>query len=212
MQVVRGFIIMGLFVCCASAAWGANSVVIDSQTVCAGATNVTIAVKITNEQELRHVTVPLEIRSVAGGASVSSLKMSWGDRMPLGREHPLGENGFSNQLYAGDCSCAKNERLGYGKLLSSDTLSHPVEKLPIGMLFSRFRMMGQNLKPGSDTTGSFVMTVDIGPKAGTLEIDTTCICPSHTLMFVDTSPSPKGIYPDFKKCVITVEACGSKGK
>ena len=212
MLLVRGFITMGLIVCCACAAWGANSVVMDSQTVCTGAKNVTIAVKITNDKELRHVTVPLEIRSVAGGASVTSLRMSWGDRMPLGREHPLGENGFSNQLYAGDCSCARDKRSGYGKILSSDTLSHAVGTLPIGLLFSRFRMMGQNLTPGADSTGSFLMTVNIGPKAGTLEIDTTCVCPSHTLMFVDTSPNPVGIYPDFKKCVIKVEACADKGK
>lgn len=212
MIVLRGLIVAGLIVCCACAAWGENTVVIDSKTVCAGAKNVTIAVRITNEIELRHVTVPLEIRSVSGGASVNSLKMSWGDRMPIGRGHPLGENGFTNQLHKGGCSCVKEGRQGYGKLVSSDTLSHAVETLPIGALFSRFRMMGENLKPGADKTGSFVLSVDIGPKAGVIEIDTACVCPSHTLMFVDTSPSPRGVYPTFTKGVITVEACEGKGK
>jgi len=207
----RGLALMGLIVCCAASAWGANSVVVDSKTVCTGAKNVTIAVKLTNDSELRHVEVPLEVRSVSGGASVTALKMSWSDRMPGGRETPLGENGFANQFFARDCACAKEKTNGYGtKVASTDTLSHSVEKLPMGLLFSRFRMMGANLQPGTDSSGSFLITLDVGAKAGTIEIDTACVCPSHTLMFVDVSPGPKAIYPEFTKGVITVEACAGK--
>lgn len=212
MSILRGIAATCLLVCSASISWGANTVVVDSKTVCAGAKGVTIGVKITNDREVRHVTVPLEIRSVPGGAFVTSVKMSWGDRMPLGRTHPLGENGFASQFYVRDCPCAKDQVQGYGKIASTDTLAHDVKGETVGLLFSRFRMMGENLKPGQDSTGSFILTVDVGDKAGKFEIDTTCICPSHTLMFVDIAPTPEGVFPTFTKGVITVEACAGKGK
>ena len=212
MSILRGIVVMGMMVLAIPSAWGANTVVVDSKTVCAGAKGVTIAVKITNDRELRHVTVPLEIRSVSGGAFVTSLKMSWSDRMPGGRKTPLGDNGFANQYYVRDCKCGKDQVPGYAKIVFSDTLAHPVKGSPTGLLFSRFRMMGENLKPGQDSTGSFLLTVDVGVKSGVIEVDTACVCPSHTLMFVDVATDPEPIFPKFTKGTITVEACADKGK
>jgi hypothetical protein len=212
MPILRGIAVIGLIGLFSPSAWSANTVAVDSKTVCTGAQGVTIAVKLTNDRELRHVTVPLEVRSLSGGAFITSLKMSWSDRMPAGRKTPLGENSFANQYHERDCVCAKDKVPGYGKIAFSDTLSHAVESAPIGVLFSRFRMMGANLPPGADSGGSIRLTVDIGDKAGGIEVDTACVCPSHTLMFVDVSQTPKPIFPTFTKGVITVEACGDKGK
>jgi hypothetical protein len=200
MSILRGITVVGLIVFSYSSVWGANTVVVDSKTVCTGAKAVTIAVKLTNDRELRHVTVPLEIRTVSGGAFVTSLKMSWSDRMHAGPKAPLGDNKFANQYYVRDCPCGKNQIQGYGKIAFSDTLAHPIKQSPTGMLFSRFRMMGENLKPGEDSTGSFLLT------------DTTCVCPSHTLMFVDLARNSQAIFPTFKKGTITVQACTDKGK
>ena len=212
MSIVRGIAVTTAMVLSLSSAWGANTVTIDSKTVCQGVKGVTVAVRLVNDKELRHVVVPLEIRSVSGGAFITSLRMSWGDRLPRGRKAPLGENAFANQFHLRDCICAKDSVPGYGTISFSDTLSHAVSASPVGGLFSRFRMMGENLKPGADSTGSLLLTIDVGEKAGVIEIDTACVCPSHTLMFVDTSPTPEAVYPIFTKGKITVEACADKGK
>jgi hypothetical protein len=207
MLKLRTLVVTSIVLFVLSPAFAANTVTVDSKTVCTGQKDVTVKVKLVNDRELRHITIPLEVRSVKGGAYVSALRLSWGDRMPVGREEPLGENPFTNQYYVRDCPCGKNKVQGYATIAHADTLKHEIESSPTGILFSRFRMMGKNLLPGADETGSIVMTFDIGSKPGVFEIDTTCICPSHNLMFVESALGPLPIYPKFDKGVITVEAC-----
>jgi hypothetical protein len=211
MSILRGMAIVFTVVLLASAALAENAIVVESKTVCTGAKDVVVHILLSNDAPVRHATLPLEIRSTEGGAGITSLRLSWGDRMPPGRDEPLGENPFTNQYYAKACTCGVNKVVGYGDIASTDTLSHAIKKLPVGALFSRFRMAGKNLDPGADSTGSMLLTMDIGNTPGTIVIDTMCICPSHTTMLVQhgTSP-PKAIYPKFTKGVITVKACGDK--
>lgn len=194
-----------------STAFAENAVVVESKTACTGAKGVTIGVSLTNDVSARHVTIPLEIRSEEGGAFITSLKLNWGGRMPIGRGNPLGDNVFTHQYREKDGTCTRTQKPGYATIAFSDTLAHPVKTNSVGALFSRFRFSGPELPAGKDEgKPSIMMTVDIGSKPGTFVIDTTCICPSHSLMFVYGSEPIEDVIPSFKKGVITVKACSKQ--
>jgi len=186
-----------------------NSVTVESKTVCVGEKGVAIGVSVKNDMSVRHLSVPLEIRSEKDGAFIQNLKIAWGGRLPVGRGLPLADNVFNNQYHKKDCQCLRTTSPGYGTVTHSDTLPHPVAQSPVGMLFSRFRFTGAELAPGRDSTVSSInLTVDIGTKTGTIMIDTTCACPSHTLMFIHGSNPIQQTMPLFTPGVITVKRCG----
>jgi len=184
-----------------------NHVTVESKTVCAGQKGVDVRVLIENAVDIRHVTVPLVVRSGKGDAFVTTIKQSWGDRLPAAKGSPLSEYLITSLYSKRECQCSGTTQTGFGPEFARDTLENAVPGSPLGVLFTRLRMTGANLPAGKDSTGSAIMTFTIGEKAGTFEIDTTCICPSNHLMYVEQVSPPRGVDPGFTKGVITVEAC-----
>lgn len=207
----RALLILVLSVVGLATADAENSVVIESKSVCTGENGVVIGIKLNNDVSVRHLTIPLEIRTEEGDAFISSLKLNWTGRLPVGRGMALSDNVFNLQYRDKDCECTRTKASGFGTTAYSDTLSHPAKASPVGALFSRFRFSGPELAPGRDEDGaSILLTMDIGNKAGTFVIDTTCICPSHALMFVYGTHPVDDLIPSFKKGVITVKKCSAK--
>ena len=184
-----------------------DSITVESKSVCANDESVEIRVRMTNTTEVRHLTVPLEFRTISGGAFVRSVKMSWDERLPPGKTEPLGEFAMTHHYDHKNCGCSNGQTQGYGKVRVSDTLPHSVEVSPYAVMFTRLRLMGGNLLPGRDSIGSMVITLDIDKHAGVFEIDTTCMCPANHLLFVIQDNGPRGINPAFTKGVITVSDC-----
>ena len=78
------FLIALLWAGYATIAIADNSVVVTSKSVAAGETGINIPILLTNDVALRSVVVPLVVQSVASGAFITSLAMSYGDRLPPG--------------------------------------------------------------------------------------------------------------------------------
>lgn len=187
-----------------------NHVTVESKTVCTGQKDAIVRVLVENELEIRHITVPLVIRSAEGGAFINRIQQTWGDRLPAGKNAPLGEYAITTLYSQRECECMKPGEPGFGPDFARDTLPHPVEGSPIAVMATRLRIFGENLKPGQDSTGSIILTMGITDVEGAFEIDTTCVCPGNTLMYVEDSETPQGVYPTFTKGVITVEPCGKQ--
>jgi hypothetical protein len=170
----------------------ANSVVVESKAVGASAANVPIRVLLTNDQDLDALIVPLEIRSVTPGSFITSLRLSYAERLPASGP-PLSSK-TNNQYAAPSSGC-------YTSVSFSDGLTHPVIASPEGVLFYRANGGDGRLTPGSDASGSLVMTVTVTGTLGTFEIDTACITPFH-LNF--TGDSENNFIPSFTKGTITI--------
>jgi len=184
---------------CASGVWAANSVVVESRTLATNAVDCPIHISFSNDAELQGVVVPLVVREVTAGTFVSSLRLSWDDRLHAGG--PLADilytQIFSDPL--GTCRAG-----GFAQpYASNDTLKHAVGASPEGLRFVAIKIFGPYLAPGSDVTGSMVLSVDVTGPAGTFEIDTTCIDPASHLDFV--LATSQAITPSFTKGVITTE-------
>jgi len=178
-----------------------NSVIVTSTTAAPGEQGVTIPVLLTNDASLRGVIVPLVLRQIDPGAFVTSLKLSFGDRMPA--NGALADVRFTNRYDAEDGTCKSNQTGGFATIAFSDTLTHPVNVAPIAVMFARNRIAGQDLAPGADNSGSFILTVDVSNTTGSFEIDSTCANPSNHLLYVTTSTT--AIIPTFTKGTITIE-------
>lgn len=179
---------------------GSGTVVVASISATAGQQGLVIPVRLTNDFPLRGIVMPLALRSVDAGAFVTSLKLSFGDRLPI--DGVLSDIKFTNQLYSEDGACKDNKPGGFGTIATNDTLAHAISGSPVGALFSRQRLIGDNLPSGADNTGSFLMTVDVTSAAGRFEIDTTCVNPSNHLLLV--KPDVSAIIPSFTKGTITI--------
>jgi hypothetical protein len=70
------------------------------------------------------------------------------------------------------------------------------------MMMVRMRILGADLEPGSDVSGSMILTVDVNTVEGRFEIDTTCTDPGNHLLLV--SSDNVGIVPDFTKGLIDI--------
>lgn len=180
-----------------------NSVVVESKAVNVGETNVTVGVKITNDAPLGSLVAPLAIRELSPGAFISSLKVSFGDRLPA-TGGPLIEIPITNQYATNDGTCKATGPSGFGTLTNGDTLIHPVTGSPHGILCSRTKVFSSALAPGSDNTGSIILTFDVSSTPGAFEIDTTCTDPSNHLLFVEDIWPPRPIVPSFTKGVVTI--------
>jgi len=77
-----------------------NHVTVQSKTVCTGQKGVDVRVLIENAVDIRHVTVPLVVRSGKGDAFVTTIRQSWGDRLPTAKGGPLSEKfmGIAQQI------------------------------------------------------------------------------------------------------------------
>ena len=178
-----------------------SAIVVSSVSATRGQQGVTIPVLMTNDIAVRGILLPLVLRSIDAGAYVTSLKLTFGDRLPP--DGLLSDVKFTNQYGSEDGTCKTNQPGGFGTISFRDTLAHAVGGSPVGVFFTRQRIIADDLPPGTDNTGSFLLTVDVTNVAGRFEIDSTCTNPSNHLLFV--TPEIKGVVPSFTKGTITIE-------
>jgi hypothetical protein len=180
-----------------------GSVVVESKSVTPNSVGVSVGIKLSNTVPLRLLVVPLQIREVTPGSFITSLKMTYSDRLAgLASFQPQ-----RNQYASADGSCKQNESGGFSTITFSGGSSHPVASSPEGLMFTWCKDVvgGLSLSSGSDATGSLVLTVDVTETEGTFEIDTTCTDPGNHLIFIQDDPfinTP--ILPSFAKGVITI--------
>jgi len=204
---LRSAIAFLVFSLSATMADAENSITIPSFETLTNTTGVVIPIRMVNDTALQGIVAPMTIRSTTGEAFVTSVKGSFGDRLPSGG--PLSDVSFVNHYAIEDGNCKAGQPGGFGTpSVISDTTAQPVSASPYAILFSRFSTTSQRLTAGADVSGSFLLTVDIGDQAGTFEIDTTCIDPTNHQYWVESGPFIKdGIPATFTKGVITVLAC-----
>jgi hypothetical protein len=88
---------------------------------------------------------------------------------------------------------------GFGAHGTADFIS------PDGALFMRLGFFDPNwLPPGSDVTGSMILTVNVTSTLGTFEIDTICVDPAEHIRLIDEFGAT--IKPSFTKGEITIES------
>lgn len=184
----------------------ANTVLIESKTVAAGAAGVSIGVLLTNDVPLQIIVVPLEIRSVTNSAFITAMAMSFGARL----DTVLTGGIFTTHLGSKAPGCRGNIPSFQDVLYTETDVKHPVLQSPEGALFARTKVQTRALSTGSDITPSLVLTVDVGMAVGTFEIDTTCTVQNNHLYFIGDAPIGQpfeAVVPVFTKGVITVTAC-----
>lgn len=177
-----------------------NSVVVESKSIVGGATGVPIAVSITNDVDLSGLVVPLVAREVTPGSFITSVELSYTDRIdpvPFGVQQ-------TNQYATPDGACPA----GFATVTYPNTqTANAVDGSPEGFLFFTQGLTTAILTAGADATGSLVLKVDVTAVEGTFEIDTACCDPTLHLLFVENDPgTDTPIIPSFTKGVITIAA------
>jgi len=179
-----------------------NSVVVESKTVAAGATEVTIGVFLTNGVAIQNYVIPLELRSISGGAFITRMKRSYpaGTRLD-GKLTLVSIINFYDGSSVGR-NCKGGQPGGYAAYSNNvQDVFFPVVASPVAVLFAR--LGGGYLGAGTDGSNpQMLLTVDIHNSFGTFEIDTTCTDPANHVSFRNMSGIT--IAPAFTKGVITV--------
>jgi len=186
-------------------AFGADNLTVASVPGVVPGGTVTVPVRISNSQSIRSVTVPLIIRQGSGNASVQFVKLSWGDRLPVAPGAPLSSIVINNLFIPPESGTHLFNCIdGFGQFPAyTDTSFNPITVLPVGALFNRHRIFDPDLAPGTDPTGSLLLTLTVGQEEGCIEIDTTCIEPSNHLNYTAGSPSYT-IIPTFQSGEVCV--------
>jgi hypothetical protein len=182
-----------------------NTVVVESKMAFAGQTGVPIGIKLTNLVHLRYVVVPLVARSINPGSFITAVKMSFADRLA----GSLLDDVRSRNQYAdpdGTCNVGGFGTITWCVKSNNPYPSRSVDASPEGFLFVAGTFFsGMEFDPGSDATGSLVLTVDVTSTFGSFEIDTTCTDPANHLEFIQGNPLPNmPIVPAFTKGIITI--------
>jgi hypothetical protein len=181
--------------------WAANSVTVESKTVYAGHAGSQIHIRLVNDFPVSGIDLPLIIREVSPGAFVTSLQLTFGDRLTLPGGPLRGVRG-TWQIADTTGKCGFNGESWDPDYI--DTLPHPVAGAPMDIRFVRAKSFDEDLAPGQDNSGSFILTADIGATPGQFEIDTTCVLFSHLVFAV---PSGQNFLPSFTKGTITIQEC-----
>lgn len=170
-----------------------NTVRVASKTVPAGATGVEIPVFIDNVYMLSALDIPLIVREVTPGSYITSMILSYGDRLP--EDGPLSDAVVKRTYPHQDGTCGIN---GFGTIGLPDYIS------PDAALFQRARIFSDPLEPGYDATGSLVLSISVTNVPGMFEIDTTCIDPSHHLLYIEDGTGI-AYAPKFTKGTVTID-------
>jgi hypothetical protein len=211
---IKCLIIVCILVWCAVAVgWGANSVVVESMQTSLGETGAQIRVKITNDVPLRALVIPLVFRETDTGAFITSVQLSYGDRLPIDSGvDPLSDIVVANDLGQDTSLCDYSQSKGFAGDGHLDGAIRNGENRFNKVLFVRTRIFSSGLEPGSDDTGSIILTVDVTDTAGVIEIDTTCTDLANHLIFVqDNPPDNTPIVPSFTSGTITISCCNHDG-
>ena len=216
----------GLFV--AGSALAYNSVWVESKSVQPSASGVTINVWVVNSTPLTGFALPLEFRTVVGGAYIAgscAFNHPSGNRIRLS---PIGV-GMPTQstlgVPLGEGELCPPTRPRCGDLAYSST-PNPVDFVsPDGFLWAGFSTAGPPdlyyLPAGSDSVagtftdwpaegestpypagGSYNFVFNVNSSPGQFEIDTVCVCPDNHL--VGTDLAVREVLFGFTKGVITV--------
>jgi hypothetical protein len=170
-------------------------------TVHANQQDVEIPIMISNDVELRGLVIPLTMESTSGGASITSARIEYRDRLTT----HLTEIQICNHYAQEDGTCKSGGPGGYGTIKGNTCgFDYPVVAMPEGFLLSSNKILGSNLPPGNDIAA--VLVVDVGPDEGTMMIDTTCANPANHLLFVHAMGYPVGDL-SFRRGLITVNPC-----
>jgi hypothetical protein len=178
-----------------------NSLVIESKTVSAGETGVTVGGYVTNDLTLLGIAMPLEFRSITPGSFITnSLTLTVQGRvgasglMDIEMEEHYADPDASN-------SCS-------GPVSRSYSIPAPLDFFtPDALVWTGVRIGGPVLAPGTDGepglgTPSFLFTFDVTSNLGSFEIDTCCKAPDAHLQFVEDPGM--AFLPDFTKGVVTI--------
>lgn len=200
MKSVKNTILIVVVLC--GSAYGANTVLIESRSVPAGASAVSIGVYVENDAELAAAVVPLVIRSVTPGAFIAdTLNLRPANRFA---SHLLGF--MITRYFPAENNVRRWECGGGGYLFdgSPDFVS-PDAMFYVGQIYTE----ESTLDPGSDGTPpggtpSLIVTFGVSRVSGSFEIDTTCVCPANHLLLVEDGSPPAAIVPSFTKGIITI--------
>ncbi|MBI5867989.1 MAG: hypothetical protein HZB43_06820 [candidate division Zixibacteria bacterium] len=197
-KIAACFATIGILVFHVPAAQAINSVVVESRLIPYGATGQTIKIRLINDIPIVAMDVPLVIREITGGAFITSVQLSYAERLAV-----PGSDLILSYQYADEAGgCNEGSHPGFGAPTYSDGGPNPVTASPEGVQFERVKGGGGSLSAGSDVNGSLVLTVDVNNNLGAFEIDSTCTDPSNHLSFVDNLTNT--IHPNFTKGTITV--------
>ncbi|MEW5875207.1 MAG: dockerin type I domain-containing protein [Candidatus Zixiibacteriota bacterium] len=188
----------------AATAGAANLVQVESLS-CDPGESIAVGVLISNDVELRALTIPLIIKSVTPFSYITALTLTnpvTGSRM----EGHLGDVVVSSTYPVGDAALAGCNSEWYADGGGFATSGAPDYLSPDGVLFIRQSILGSNLPPGSDSpfTPSFRLNLTVTDLGGDFEIDTTCVTPGNHLSYVDASSQQ--VTPSFTKGVIHIDA------
>jgi hypothetical protein len=179
-----------------------NSVLVESKNIDEGEEDVTIPVHLANDVAIEALVIPLIIREVTPGAFITRMQLSWGDRLPNVPGAPLSDIAYMALYDTEDGACKEEQPGGFGTIVAVDETPWYFSAAPAGAMCYRQRAACPYLDPGSDTQGSFLMTVDVTATSGTFEIDTTCMDPSNHLVYIETGLVVT--IPAFYKGIITI--------
>jgi hypothetical protein len=187
--------------CCliCSNLWAANTLTIESKTVPANGTGITLGLYITNDDSLAGVQFPLAFRSVTPGAYIVDT-LSYQSMGRVATE--LGDwNVLEFLPTEGVTPRWECDSYGFKTRAQPDFVS------PDGLVFFGTRTLGACMAPGDDgqppggtPSGQFFFNVT--GVEGTFEIDTICATPAGHLLFVNEAF--EAIVPVFTKAVVTI--------
>jgi len=181
-----------------------NSVFIESKTVLRGATGVTIGIYVDNDEDLRALVLPLELRSLTPGSYIfNSFSFNTQGRVAASG---LMDLVVVSQLPFPDinnsCSGPVSKTYFAGNPVGVDFVS-PDAAFWVGLITtSPCLSTGSDGLPGIGTP-SFLFSFDVSSTAGTFEIDMCCVTPANHLAFVYCTPLEE-LIPQFTKGVITI--------
>lgn len=183
-----------------------GSISVESRTFYGNQTVCSIGVFVQNTVSISGLVIPLELRTVSGGAYISGTVGAGFFGLQPGRRvatSPLGSLTFgANRRFdapAGVNGCSGPSSFSWQTSLASFPASSPD-----AVLFANHST--GNLAAGSDpptrADASFLFVFNVGPLAGSFEIDTCCVTPGNHLVFVDNLANL--LQPAFTKGVVTV--------
>ncbi|MBD3297791.1 MAG: tandem-95 repeat protein [candidate division Zixibacteria bacterium] len=185
-----------------STSYAVNEVVVQSQDLDPNETGVEVRAFVTNDVDIKGLVVPLAFRTVAGSVAITSLQLTFRDRLAAGNPE-LTPIEVTNIYAAEDGSCKGGQPGGFGTFTFDDTLAHVITSMPVGLLYVRNSLFQPPLPPGTDATGSLNMIVDVNAGPGQFEVDTTCTDPANHLSYIRNSDGVS-MTPSFTKGLFTI--------
>lgn len=182
-----------------------NSVAVESKSFQLGQKSCCIGVFVSNDVPLTALVLPLEVRTVSGGAYIASLGFSAPANNRVGSSPLMGSVTSRRYPTPGGLSCSGPVSKTYATSAAALDFVSPDAILWAGV--------SQNQPPdpwtlsaGSDPSGtgsaSFRVVFDVTTTAGTFEVDSCCVTPANHLVFVDENTSLLSVA--FTKGVVTV--------